>query len=276
MTESERRKQIERFLSGKMDADALNVFKEKLDLEPQLRSELECESGIDALLYNAGSSTGTDQSFITALDKVMRKPVSQGRSKNVLSGRWMQLYAIAATLLLAVAGIYVAKIREGTVVQSYPNLVNAQANRSGKSIYKLFGSAFFLSEEGTKVRIIRGENEFPDQVILSQGNVCFDVSGIEPNTITVATPHAAVVLSKSVVTRVVVTELETEVAVLDGNAEVIHRYHLDKLQELAAGGTVYIDFNTLQVAHNLAPEVCQSRTSLFRTYISWVQKQARS
>jgi len=276
MTESERRKLVELFLTGKMDSAALDAFKERLDIDPQLRCELERESGIDALLYKTITYREADQSFIDALDKVIRQPVSPRRSKNVLGGYWIQLYAIAATLLLFVAGAYIAKIRKGIVVKSYTNLVDTQLNRSGKSMYKLSENAFFLSEEGTKVRIMRGENKFTDQVVLSQGNVCFDVSGIEPNTITVATPHAAVVLSRRAVTRVVVTELETEVAVLEGSTEVIHRYHSDKLQELTAGGTVYVDFNALQVAQNLTPEVCQSRTSLFRTYISWVQKQARS
>lgn len=274
MAESERRKQIEYFLSGKMNTEDLTAFSKMLDLEPQLRSELEHESGIDALLYNAGTSTETDQSFITALDKVMGKPVSSGKKKNVLAGHWMQLYAIAATLLLFIACAYISIIRKGSTVQ--PHLVNAGYSHSGKSIYQLSDGAFFLSEEGSKVRIMRGENNFPEHVILSQGNICFDISGIEPDTITVATPHAAVVLSKRTVTRLVVTELETEVTVLEGNAEVIHRYHRDKQQKLAAGGTVYADFNAVQVAQNLAPEVCQSRTSIFKTYISWVQKQACS
>jgi ferric-dicitrate binding protein FerR (iron transport regulator) len=204
----------------------------------------------------------------------MGKPVSSGKKKNVLAGHWMQLYAIAATLLLFIACAYISIIRKGSTVQ--PHLVNAGYSHSGKSIYQLSDGAFFLSEEGSKVRIMRGENNFPEHVILSQGNICFDISGIEPDTITVATPHAAVVLSKRTVTRLVVTELETEVTVLEGNAEVIHRYHRDKQQKLAAGGTVYADFNAVQVAQNLAPEVCQSRTSIFKTYISWVQKQARS
>lgn len=277
MSESENRKQIERFLSGKMDTEALATFYDMLIHDPQLRCELERESGVDALLHNASTSSEADQSFITALDKVMAKPVFPGREdKKALTGHWMQLYAIAATLLLVIAGLYIAIIRKDKSVQSYPNFVNLVSSRNGKSIYHLSDGTFFLSEEGSKIRIIQGEKKFPNHVILSQGNVSFDVSGIEPNTITVATPHAAVVFSKRAVTRMVVTELETEVAVFEGNAEVIHRYHRDKLQELGAGGTVYVDFDAVQVAQNLAPEVCQSRTSLFKAYISWVQKQARS
>lgn len=274
LAENERGKLIDQFLSGTMDAGELHKFTDMLDNDPQLRYELEQKSGVDALLHSAGNATSDNQHFIIALDKVLGKPVLNRTKKNVLVGYWVQLYAVAASLLLAVAGVYIVNMRKDASFHRQAVSVSTTSCHGGKSIYNLSDGSLFLSEEGSKVRVLPGKGNDVN-VVLSQGNVCFDVPDTALHTITVATPHAAVILEKRAVTRVVVTELETEVAVLEGNAEVIHRYNRDQLRELATGGTILADFEAVQVAQNLSPEVCGNRTNLFKAYISWVQKQAR-
>jgi len=282
LTDNERAKLMERFLTGTMDAEELRTFTDMLEHEPQLRSELERESGVDALLHNAGTGTLADKRFDAALDRAVGKAVPlPSKKQGILRGHWMQLYALAASLLLVASGMYIVASRQQTSVASAGNekgpdmLQRENCRHDGKSIYRLSDRALFLSEEGSKVKVIPGDDSAVN-VVLSQGNVCFDIGDDDPHTITVATPHAAVILSKRAVTRVVVTELETEIAVLEGNAEVIHRYHRNHPRELATGGTVFADFKTVQVAQNLAPEVCESRTNMFKAYVSWVQKQVHS
>ena len=68
-------------------------------------------------------------------------------------------------------------------------------------------------------------------------------------------------------------ELETEIMVLEGMVEVVHRNDLDSPQMLMAGGTGFADFKSLQRMANLTPEICERRTSMLRTYVGWIQKQ---
>ncbi len=73
--------------------------------------------------------------------------------------------------------------------------------------------------------------------------------------------------------RVVVTELETEVAVLEGSAEVTHRYDREAFLELPAGVSAIADFSTLRDAEK--PGTDEHRALMFREYVEWVRRQAR-
>lgn len=279
LTESERKKLIEDFLGGIMNSEALSTFTDMLKHDSKLRHELERESGVDALLHGTASASIADQYFSNALNSAIRKQVSINTVKKGFSLNWMKIYALAASMLLALAGVYIASLHKTSMIKElfsvndHESSMNVAFN-SGKSIYRLSNGSLFLSEEGSKLRVLHGDNSAIN-VVLSQGNVCFEMSKSDSNTITVATPHAAIILSNRNITRIVVTELETEIAVLEGNAEVVHRFHRDQQKELAAGGTVFAGFDAVQVVQSIAPEICENRTNMFKAYISWVQKQAR-
>jgi ferric-dicitrate binding protein FerR (iron transport regulator) len=75
--------------------------------------------------------------------------------------------------------------------------------------------------------------------------------------------------------RVVVTELETEIMVLEGAVEVVHRSSPGSFRRLAAGRTGFADHRSLQSSAALTPELCERRTTLLRTYVEWVEHQMR-
>jgi len=269
LTFDERRKLVERFCTGAMKQDELLKFTDMLEHDGELRELLDQESGVEALLHGCGSTTLADRRFEHALNRTVSMA-----PKTITRIPWVHLYALAASLLLIVMGGYQLSgwsQSKKLFDNSHSAAAQKDIKRNGKSIMRLTPNTLYLSEEGSKVKVVDdGDNVV--NVVLQQGNICFEVGNGESRMITVATPHTAIVLGGTV-TRVVVTELETEIAVLEGAAEVVHRYHRDAPQPLVAGSAVLADYTDMTFASALAPDVCESRTLLFRKYISWVQKQ---
>lgn len=273
LTNEEHDKLVERFLTGAMNADELQKFTDILEHDPGVRKLLERESGVESLLHGSGSTSLADRRFDRALNTAVGTA-----TRRTVALPWMHLYALAASLLLVIMGMYLFTGRavnrsDSTVAGISPHhVVQCPAEHGGKAIMRLTAHTLVLSEEGSRVKLVNG-NDGAVHVVVSQGNICIEVDKKESLQITVATPHSAIVLSGAV-TRVVVTELETEVAMLEGSAEVIHRYNRESRQLLTAGYTVLANYDEVTPVAALAPEVCENRTVLFRKYVTWVQKQA--
>jgi hypothetical protein len=279
LTIDDKKLMVERFISGLMEEKELAEFTSALERDGELRSLLDVASGTEALLHAAVKTPASNFRYEQLTDRMF----GPNEVKTVSAGsRWLPVYAVAATLVIMLMGGYIfvngrnmpAVTADANVKAAGSPVALPQKMRSGKSIIRLTPTTLLLAEEGTKSRIIR-DADSAVHIVISQGNACFDVAKSERLPITVATPHTAIVLNGSV-TRVVVTELETEVSVLEGSVEVVHRYDGAATRELSVGGSIFADFTTLQTADALTLEACESRKSMFRAYVAWVQQQAHS
>jgi hypothetical protein len=277
LTIDDKKRMVERFLSGEMRQPELAAFTAALEHDSELRLLLDAESGMEGLLHDALKAPLSVMQYETLTDRTL----GLTKEKTASGGdRWLHIYAIAATLLIMVMGGYTfitsKNMKNVTAGVNAPlpsrTVTTPHKMRSGKTIIHVTPTTLLLAEEGTKSHVIH-DGDSAIQIVISQGNACFDVAKNEQLPITVATPHTAITLNGSV-TRIVVTELETEVSVLEGEVEVVHRYDQDAARELPVGASIFADFKTLQAAEALAPAVCESRTTIFRAYVAWVQQQA--
>jgi len=274
---NEKTRDVERYLLGEMGEEEILQFKKRMDDDRELREILERESGVEAAILGSQECRVNDIRFSKAIDRALALQQSTGpRGKRVPD--WLVVYAIAATLVLVLLGGYsirlllkesshVAKVASHTIGKG-----SIAIPQKGKSITKLTDNAVLVTEEGTKAQVIKTADSAIN-VLVAQGNACFDVPNNNHLEITIATPHMAVTLNSAVV-RLIVTELETEIVVLDGSAEVVHRYSTETSHTLLAGNTGFADYRLWKATSSLTPEVCENKTALLRTYVDWVRKQA--
>lgn len=271
------KKLIERFLNGELDDQEQMEFEHSLSNDSALCEMLEAAASLEGMLHGQDKTLrgrGTFEHIVTESRLSGKAKINQ--SNHV---QWQRLYAIAATLVIIILGGYIVKLTMQQLPVNVARVNESPEHRevkkaAGKTITRITPSTVFLAEEGTRSRILR-QDDSSITLMVSQGNICFDVNGPESRPIIVATPHSAITLSQSV-TRIVVTELETEVTVLEGTAEVIHRSDRTKSGTLKAGSALFADYTTLTFADALAKNVCDSRKTVFRAYLAWVQKQANS
>lgn len=268
---------INRFLNGEMEADELIEFEKKLRDDRVLRKMFDDASAIESVLCAKNSvKAGKGSSFEKIVTRSIASHALPVQRRRFMV--WHRVYAIAASLIIMIMGGYIAGNKfNGQKVAASSNVKSKGpvADKSvlpGKSIMRLTPHAVYLAEEGTKSKIIR-QSDSGITVAVSQGNICFDVHDHKKQPITVATPHTAIILSEAV-TKVVVTELETEVSVLEGTVQVVHRFNSTIAGEFAAGVALYADYRSFDFSEALTSDVCDNRKSVFRAYIAWVQKQA--
>jgi ferric-dicitrate binding protein FerR (iron transport regulator) len=273
--QNDKKHDVERFLTGEMgEKDALQ-FRKRCSNDSELKQELEQESGVDALLSDSGNVAMHDVRFSAVVDRVLGSNDSQSSKKGPL---WLYVYAVAATLVLALLGGYGIRSLLPLPSKGASTIETGKAGEvvipsTGRTVTRLAEKALFVSEQGTKAKVVK-RNGNSIQVLIAQGNICFDVSETGDREIIVATPHTAIAV-QGAVTRVVVTELETEISVLDGMAEVVHRYDSGTTRVMPAGSTCFADFQKLETTAILTREVCENKTNMFRDYVTWIQKQAR-
>lgn len=274
LSTEERNKLINRFLSGEMSGEEYGAFRRAVREDPCLRRELEGESAVDALLHDSAGCAETDIRYESYVDRAVGSVHVPGDT----SGAHLRLriYALAATLVIVALGGYVLSTLSIRREKASSLGITSQGGylsvpREGKSVTRFAGSAVLVAEEGTKARVLE-EGEGLVKVVVAQGNVCFDLSGEHSTEVSVVTPHGAV-MPQGTVFRVVVTELETEVTVLEGAVEVVHRKRPNSPQVVSSGGTAMADFRTLQTAELLDRRICRRRTALLRTYVGWVRDQ---
>jgi hypothetical protein len=266
------RDMVERFLANQMGVEERERFVDAVRNDPALKSLLERESGIEALAAIAGNMVPADSRYVQVMDRALGITAAPFRKKH---STWLGWYACAATVALMVTGGYIihaTQSRAGSSTGAVAENGGNEIPRSGKKIVELTSGTLFLAEEGATVRTVwNGDSSV--NVLVSQGNICFDVAKGDDALVTVATPHAAIVLGSSV-TRIVVTEIETEVAVLDGNATVIHRYNREMVDAHSGGTMVIADITAMRTSGATLPELYESRKLMFREYVSWVRRQA--
>lgn len=262
---------IRRFLAGELREKELAEFQDLLQKDPELRNRLDAESGTEALVHDAAGSPAPDIRYKAIVDRTVGTLDTERRG----TGAWLKVYAVAATLLLMVLGGYALRMRSpmepGPSVSEQTTGSPVHIRENAKSITRLARNAVLVSEQGTKAQVMK-RDDGSVQVVIAQGNAFFDVASLDGSELDVVTPHSAMTLHGTVF-RVVVTELETEISVLEGAVEVVHRNHLDSPRLLMAGVTGFADFSSLQTAQPMAPEMCERRKSLLRTYVGWVQEQ---
>lgn len=266
---------IQEFYNGEMDAAAVEKLEKMSRKDPELQTLLNEKSGMEALLLEQKGDHISGGRYSDIVDNVLYGKATGNYV--VRSSLWLRGYAIAATLLVVLAGGIL--LRKNFVkyqvehVQKTTEHVpeNIAIPQSGKSIARIADNAMMVSEEGTRVKVLES-GDSATTIIVAQGNVSLDVRGNVDGDYTVVTPHIAVTLHGTVV-RTVVTELETEINVLEGSVSVVHRYDHSASRELEAGHIVFADYKSLKAETRLTQEVCESRIAIFRAYVRWIQEQ---
>jgi hypothetical protein len=266
---------VAEFLNGEMKPEKIAWFETMCRKDMELQELLEKNATMDALLYEQHSTCGNEEKYPEMVDALLFGNEVMKKSRRV--SFWLRAYAVAATLLVVLSGglLLQKNITRQSLKRSDAEPVRIPGShpipQSGKSITRITSDAVLISEEGTRARVV-SVGDTATTVIVAQGNVSLDVKGTSGGAYTVVTPHTAVTLHGTVV-RVVVTELETEINVLEGSVEVVHRYNTDVARELHAGHIVFADSRSLETETRLTPEVCNSRKNLLRAYVQWVQEQ---
>jgi len=264
---------LRRFLTGDIEGEELVEFQSVLHNDPDIRRRLNKTSGFEALMYDAVGQPVNDIRYSAVADKV----VNGTRDVNRAAPTWLKLYALAATIVLVVVGGLLLESR--VVPESSAPTATTDHNRpatlrqNAKSITRLAPDAVFVSEEGTKARVIKDADSVVN-VVIAQGNTWFDVASRHNRQVHVVTPHGAASLHEAVF-RIIVTELATEILVFDGMVEVVHREHRDSPEVLLAGSMGYADFLSINTAQTLNIDICQQRKLLLQTYLGWVREQVQ-
>lgn len=271
----QRKDLIEEFYNGEMDPAAVEKLERQSRKDPELRTLLNEKSGLEALLLDQKDDRVSGKRYADIVDGIL----GDKTAGNVIirSSLWLRGYAIAATLLVVLTGgvllrknmvkYQVEHTRKTTA--SVPE--NIAIPQSGKSVARIADNATMVCEEGTRVKVLES-GDSAATIIIAQGNVCLDVRGTISDAYTVVTPHMAVTLHGTVV-RMVVTELETEVNVLEGSVAVVHRYDHSTSRMLEAGHIVFADCKSLKTETRLSRDVCESRIVMLRAYVRWIQQQ---
>lgn len=273
MNANSRSEMVGRFLAGGLSGEEIEMFRELLEKDAFLRQELEEEAGIEALSHLAFARDETQHNYDHLIDKAIHQGKKQGSTSTAF---WINVYAVAATITLLALGVHAISIAlsKNTRLRASENASDyVSVPRDGKSLTWLSPNAVLLTEPGTRAHLKDGE-ESRKQVVIAQGNAFFDIPELRGAPVSVITPHTAITINNTVV-RIVVTELETEISVFEGDVEVVHRDDRDRILHLATGGTGFADHRTLQMTNSLDSEMCQRRVSLFRTYVGWVKNQMK-
>lgn len=271
----EKKQLVTEFLSGEMKPERIVRFEKMCRKDSELRALLEKHAAMDALLYEQQGTSATEGNYREMVDEILFG--NEAGKKNRRVSFWLRAYAIAATLLVVLSGglLLQKNTNQQSLKRSKAETVGIPGShpipQSGKSITRITSDAVLISEEGTRARVVT-VGDTAATVIIAQGNVSLDVKGTSGGTYSVVTPHTAVTLHGTVI-RAVVTELETEINVLEGSVEVVHRYNSDVTRRLHAGHIVFADSRSLETETRLTPEVCSSRKNLLRAYVQWVQEQ---
>ena len=277
---NKQKERIEEFFNGEMDSAAIEKFEKQCRKDPELQVLLDEKSGLEALLLEHKGEHAAGGHYAGGHYNDMIDEILYSKEKQHIISRnsiWLRVYAIAATLLVVLSGSLLLQKNlvkyqlEHTVKKTEYIPENITIPQSGKSIARIADNAFMVSEEGTRVKVLES-GDSAATIIIAQGNVSLDVRGTTVNTYTVVTPHMAVTLHGTVV-RLVVTELETELNVLEGSVAIVHRYDHSVTRELEAGHIVFADCKSLKTETRLTPEVCESRIEMLRAYVRWIEEQ---
>ena len=101
-----------------MDKESIQQFQNDLNNDPEMRSMLEQESGVEALLLNNIGTSRSDIRYSSLVDKTLEKASPMLNATK--SPLWLRIYAIAATLIMMVlgGGVVFNLLKPGTSVLS--------------------------------------------------------------------------------------------------------------------------------------------------------------
>ncbi|MBD3243077.1 MAG: hypothetical protein GF331_20975 [Chitinivibrionales bacterium] len=208
--------------------------------------------------------------------------------------RERRLYALAAVLVLALLGLatvatfrYVLPARgdrqaaamtattaEHPPLSAEDHLQLASIPQDKKVYTKIADASGFLAEQGSRARLYE-KTDSTATVLVASGNLLFGVEENSFTQFTIVTPHSVVTVSGTIL-RVVVTELESEVTVYDGHADVVHQRRPGLQTRVPPGNTCVADRNSL-IASGLSNErLVQKRARLFREYLTFLCTEGES
>lgn len=302
-----------RFLQGQLSPEETRAFLKRVRGDSGLRRALAEESRDESALLHAACtsdvlclSTGPANEPGTAgalsdseWRRIAREAVGRANARAqterpaLALTRERRLYALAAVIVLAVLGLgTIAIFRTALPAPSRPASVAEHAAEprethtaeqehrlaaipQDKKVYtKVSETTGFLAEQGSRARLYE-KSDTTATVLVASGNLLFGVEADTHERFTIVTPHAVVTVPGAVL-RVVVTELESEVTVYDGHADIVHQRQPGLQTSLSPGTTCVADRSSL-IGSGLSNErLVEKRAKLFKDYLAFLCTEGES